>query len=206
MNASVTGPPPGQQAEQHVLGADVVVAQAQGRLQRALERVPWRSRRGSRRAARPPAFAQPVRRDRRRRRRKAARGSARPAAMACAARPSGSANRAAARCAALTGDRRRGQPPGGGEHLGGAGGKPGERLALSGIRSPALVGTKRFCAACLVTPIAPPIWLHDSARPARLVHEVADQRVGLLVHLGGDGERVATRSSSGPPSGCRAFT
>src|ERR1700730_4076586 len=29
-----------------------------------------------------------------------------------------------------------------------------------GNRSAALVGTKRFCAACFETPLAPPIWLH----------------------------------------------
>ena len=36
-------------------------------------------------------------------------------------------------------------------------------LAGSGIMSETLLagGTNRFCAACLETPMAPPIWLQD---------------------------------------------
>ena len=77
-------------------------------------------------------------------------------------------------------------------------------LRFPANRSAALVGTKRFCAACLVTPMAAPIWL-QAGPTAGLVDEVADQRVGLLSSLA-ETANASDTFSSGPPSGCWAFT
>ena len=49
------------------------------------------------------------------------------------------------------------------------------------------MGTNRFCAACLVTPMHLPISVHDAPDRAGLVDEVADEMVGDLAEgLGGE--------------------
>ena len=52
------------------------------------------------------------------------------------------------------------------------------------------MGTNRFCAACLVTPMHLPISVHDAPGSAGLVDEVADQVVGDLAEGFGGEHRV----------------
>jgi hypothetical protein len=76
----------------------------------------------------------------------------------------------------------RGQPPGGDDHVGGALGEPGQGRA--GSDDEALL-RRLLGDAHRGTDLAP-----RRARVPGLVHEVADQRVGLLVELVGHLEGV----------------
>jgi len=81
---------------------------------------------------------------------------------------------------------------GGGEHVAGPQGEPGE-VARDGRRLRALDRAARhepLLGGLLADAHAGADLAPRQAGPAGLVDEVADQRVGLLVHLGGDSERV----------------
>ena len=138
--------------------------------------------------------------------------------MAFAASPSGSDRNAADSSAAPIGEvlralRLRGPGAAGREAVGGeqdadgAVGEAGERLVAGRAqeRSLAWPGTKRFCAACLETPMALPIWLQD--RPDRRAWSTKYPiSASDCWSSCSETANASDTFSSGPPSGCRVFT
>ena len=191
------------QAEQDVLGADVVVAQAQGLPKGASASLPRpgrtaplgecprgrpAGRQGPGRPRRELPSGDPLRGD-------GLRGE--PLRLGRAARQPGARCRSGRSAA-------RGPVLGRGEHVTGARGEAAEVAEARGpIAGP--LGTKRCCAACLDTPMRAPIWLHDAPDP-RAWSTKWPMRASDCSSSRADTATASPRCSSAPPSGCSTLT